>query len=349
MIKKINPRAELISLMRGFFVCPIISFLHNHKLVDKIIKSDFNSQSFRAIKNKLFFEKILFYLVSLGLLNIKKKKNTRNKLFYATKLGKKIFLRSGSFLLLHSYKPFVNELEKNLIKKKTSLIFCNRGENVIGSGSTNNKKFFPNAIDLVKKENIGLIADIGCGDGNFISQISKKFPLVPIFASDLSNIAVGASKKRLGANSSKRKIKYLICDAANVKKWASEINKIKIKKNSKILISAWYILHEISKHERQNIIRFFKNIKKYIPNAIILIGEITKIENHVLALNKDVSIMPEFLFFHELSGQGVLKFSDYDHILKKIPYRLSKHIKFDLMRHNKKTIPSAFVWLLKNK
>ena len=98
-----------------------------------------------------------------------------------------------------------------------------------------------------------------------------------------------------------------------------------------------------------NIIRFFKDIKKYIPNAIILIGEITKIENHVLALNKDVSIMPEFLFFHELSGQGVLKFSDYDLILKKIPYRLSKCIKFDLMRHNKKTIPSAFIWLLKNK
>ena len=27
----------------------------------------------------------------------------------------------------------------------------------------------------IKKENIGLVADIGCGDGNFISQISNPF------------------------------------------------------------------------------------------------------------------------------------------------------------------------------
>ena len=52
MIKKINPRSELISFMRGFFVCPIISFLHRHKLIDKIIKQDFNSQTFKSIKNK---------------------------------------------------------------------------------------------------------------------------------------------------------------------------------------------------------------------------------------------------------------------------------------------------------
>ena len=202
---------------------------------------------------------------------------------------------------------------------------------------------------MVKKENIGLIADIGCGDGNFIFQVSKKFPSASIFASDLSSVSVNATKKRLGKSSSKRKKKYLVCDASNVKKWASEINKIKIKNNSKILLSAWYILHEISHHKKNEVIKFFKNIKKYIPKAIILIGEITKIDYNILAINKNVSIMPEFLFFHELSGQGVLKFSDYDFILKKIPYRLLKTIKFDLVKVKNKKVPSAFIWFLKSK
>ncbi len=343
MIKKANPRAELISYMRGFFVCPIVAFLHNNNLIDRIISGKFNSNSFKIIKNKFFFEKILIYLVSLDLLSVK------NNSFKTTKLGRKILLRSGSFLLLHSYKPFVNNLEKSLIKNKNTSISCDREQNVIGSGSINNKKFFPNAIELVKKENIGLIADIGCGDGNFLSQISKKFPKAPIFASDLSNIAVSAAKRRLSKCLPKNKKKYLVCDASNVKKWSKEINKIKIKSGSKILISAWYILHEISNHKKNNIIKFFRNIKKYIPNSIVLIGEIMKIDNKTLAANKSTSIMPEFLFFHELSGQGVLKYEDYNTILKKIPFKLIKNIKFDNLKLNKKSVPSAFVWLLKNK
>ena len=91
--------------------------------------------------------------------------------FTTTTLGKKIFLRSGSFLLLHSYKPFINNLEKSLIKSKKISLKCDRSQNVIGSGSTNNKKFFPKAIELVKNENIGLLADIGCGDGDVIQNL----------------------------------------------------------------------------------------------------------------------------------------------------------------------------------
>jgi|TARA_Y100000294_G_C8519783_1_gene322387 ubiquinone/menaquinone biosynthesis C-methylase UbiE len=348
MTKKTNPRAEIISLMRGFFVCPIISFLHKHKLTDKIIRDEFSKNSFKVIKNKTFFESILNYLVCLGLLRIKRKKNIKNIFYLSTELGKKIFLRSGSFLLLHSYKPFVNKLEKNLTLKKKLSVSCDRGENVIGSGSINNKKFFPRAVDLLKKENIGLIADVGCGDGNFISQVSEAFPSAEIFASDISNIAVKATKKRLSLKSPSQKKNYLVCDAVNVKKWALKIKKIKVKKNSKILISMWYILHEISKNNKFNIIKFFKTIYKFLPEAIVLIGEITRIDNHILAFNKNTSIMPEFLFFHELSGQGILRMSDYDFILKKIPYKLIKKIEFDIVKYKNLNLPSAFIWLLKN-
>ena len=75
---------------------------------------------------------------------------------------------------------------------------------------------------------------------------------------------------------------------------------------------------------------------------------ITKFDYETMALNKSFSIMPEFLFFHELSGQGVLKYEDYDSILKKIPYKLEKQIQFDLIKTKNKSIPSAFIWLLKN-
>lgn len=52
MVKNINPKVELISFIRGFFVCPIISFLHTHNLIEKIINTEFNVNSFKFIKNK---------------------------------------------------------------------------------------------------------------------------------------------------------------------------------------------------------------------------------------------------------------------------------------------------------
>ncbi len=336
-----NPREELISLMRGFFVCPIISFFHSQSLIEKILSKSFKVENFKNIKNKNFLKNIFLYLVSLGLLELK---NNKKKIFKATKIGTKIFKRSGSFLLIHSYKPFINELEKNLISKSNPNIRCDRAENVVGSGSTNNKKFFPSAIKLLKKDEIGLVADIGCGDGNFLSQISKKFPGTPLFASDISQIAVNATKNNLKRFKTKKN--YLVCDASNVKKWSREIKKIKLKKGSKILITIWYILHEISNNNPKKVINFFNKIKKTLPNASILIGEITRFDYKTLYLNKDNSIMPEFLFFHELSGQGILRHEDFNLVLKKIPYKLKKNISFDNVKVKNKKIPSAFIWYL---
>lgn len=105
-------------------------------------------------------------------------------------------------------------------------------------------------------------------------------------------------------------------------------------------------MHEISKSDPRLIIKFFEKIKKNIPNAILLIGEITKFNNTVLNKNKKISIMPEFLFFHEISGQGVLKYNDYKTILKKIPYTLKRSLNFDIVKEQNKKTPSAFVWLL---
>ena len=339
---KTNPREEIIAMMRGFFVCPIISFLHSQDLIQMMLGKSFSVEKFKKVKNKHFLNNIFLYFTSLGILTTVKKSKS---IFKATFLGKKILKRSGSFLLIHSYKPFIDELKKNIISTKNPMIECNRAENVVGSGSTNNKKFFPSAINLLNRNEIDLVADIGCGDGNFLYQLSKKFPGIPVFASDISKIAVNTTKNNLLALKSKKK--FFVCDASNVKKWSKEIKKFKIGNDAKILVSIWYILHEISKNKPKLIIKFFKELKKNLPNAVVLIGEITRFDHKTLANNKALSIMPEFLFFHELSGQGVLKYEEFKYILKKIPYKLEKNIKFDQVKSSGKKVPSAFIWYLK--
>ena len=338
-----NPRSTLISFMRGFFICPIISFLLKNNLIEIFFKKEFSLNDFKKIKNKKYFYNILLYMLSLGLIKfINKKKKT----FKATHLGQKIFLRSGSFLILHSYKSYIDNLDKTLIKNQISGIKCNREENVIGSGSIHKKKFFPNAFKLIKKKDIGLIVDIGCGDGNYLKEINKRFNNIPILASDISAIAVKQAKKNLKNLNCQKK--FFICSAFNVEKWSKEVIKFKLKNNKKVLISLWFILHEISNGKTENIIVFFKNLKKYLPNAQIIIGEIVDLPKDILRTNIDISIMPEFLFFHQLSNQGVLKYSDFNQIRRKIPQKLNQEIKFDIVNYKKKSVPSAFIWSLSN-
>ena len=92
-----------------------------------------------------------------------------------TFLGKKILSRSGSFHLIHSYAPFINNLEEILKSKTKKNIQCDRNENILGSGLTNGRKFFPKALELIKDDDFDIVADIGCGNGDFLSKtISKK-------------------------------------------------------------------------------------------------------------------------------------------------------------------------------
>lgn len=346
MNNKINPRSDIISLLRGFFSLPIITTINKLGIIDVFHKKKIVSiNDFKKIKNKNFLHSIFNYLESLGILNIQKK--SKSNFYKVTYLGNKIFKRVGSFHLLNSYSPFIINLENFLIKKNNNNISCNRTENVIGSGLTNGRKFFPKAFEFFKKNEFKIIADIGCGNGDYLDKSIKYFDKSIYFASDISGEAIKETKKNLLKKHNKKKIRFFKSDAYDVKKWSRSLNKLSKSANDKILISMWYIVHEISKNKKHRIINFLKNIKKYCPKAEIIIGEIIKVKNQVLSKNKDISILPEFLFFHEISRQGVLSIEDFKYIKKRIPYKLANMHNFDYVFDKNKKIPSAIIWHLK--
>ncbi len=342
MTKKINPRSELIYLMRGFFSLPVVISLSNNGVLEKILTSQVNATKFKSIKNKKFLNSIFNYLANLGILKKKIIKGKEN--FNITILGKKILSRVGSFHLLNSYGPFINNINKILDKKSRTNISCDREENVLGSGLTNGRKFFPKSFEFFKRDEFDVIADIGCGDGEYLSRSIKYFSKADFFASDISQKALIECKKKLRKKTNR--ITFFKSDAFNVKNWSKILNKITQNKKKKILITMWYVVHEISKNNRHRVINFFKEIKKNCPNANVLIGEIINIDPLTLSKNRDISILPEFLFFHEISGQGVLKINDFDYIKKKIPYNLSNSHEFDYVKNKNKKTPSAIIWHL---
>ena len=124
-----NLREQIILLLRGFFLTPIIATLAKKNIFqDNKIK--------KSILKKIEYEHLINYLYNLNLL--KKKKNN----YFLTELGKKIFFRSGSFNIVNSYKNYIFRLEKildnqNILKK----LKVDRSENILGSSSTNYENF----------------------------------------------------------------------------------------------------------------------------------------------------------------------------------------------------------------
>ena len=196
---------------------------------------------------------------------------------------------------------------------------------------------------------LGTIVDIGCGDGYFLSKVIEKFPEVDVVASDLSEIAIDQTVLNLDAIDNSLDITTILEDAYDVKKWSAEL----LNKNSdikeEIVISIWYVLHEVSQGKTDRVVKFLKEIYEFLPKAQLIIGEITRVDDELLSRNRYHSLLPEFQFFHDISKQGILSWEEYQLILKDIPYSLKAEKLFDPILDDVEVIPTSFIWHLSPK
>lgn len=339
----LNPREEIVSLMRGFFACPLITALGKRGVFSRFLDGPFTANDFPQIVDRELFEYVLTYLESIGLLS---KDNEKSNIYTATDLGTKIFKRYGSFVLLHSYRDLIEHMDSLLFEESSQKPECDRLDNVIGSGLTNGRKFFPKAIEMLKTMDLRVIADIACGDGDFLGRVIQEFPDIDVIASDLSQISVEQTMKNLSKRYPRTPIEPIQTDALYVPSWARSVEKHHEEAGGHVVISMWYLVHEISRHDVTLVAEFFQNIRKTCPDAHLIVGEIVNIPPGILARNRHGSIMPEFLLFHDISGQGVLTWKQFQELLEMIPYTLEHEAKFDMVQTSEGESPTGIVWHL---
>jgi hypothetical protein len=110
------------------------------------------------------------------------------------------------------------------------------------------------------------------------------------------------------------------------------------------MISLWFVVHEISQGRVDPVVRFFTALRDLVPEAQILLGEIARLPPETLERVRSTSIMPEFTLFHDLSGQGLLTWEDWQEAAARIPYRVVAEKHFDPVAAG--GVPSSFVWRL---
>jgi hypothetical protein len=335
-------RNRIISLLRGQAACQAIAALAEAGVAEAMLGDSFAVEDFPALRNAKVLRSLFKYLQSLDLLTPPSSEGR----YSLTSAGRTVFKRSGGFLLLSSYDPYFANLGNLLTGEEIAQPTVDRRRNVLGSGSLHSRKFFPCVWEMLDGNPPAVLIDLGCGDGTFLELACGQWPNMTPVASDMSPLAVNYSVDRLkilgrpaGAG--------IVEDACAVESVCSQLPAT-LKSASPVVVSIWFVAHEFSGGKPEVVIDFFRRLKLSLPNAEVAIAEIVAIPPDLLARNHEASIMPEFLFFHELSNQGVLSWEAWQEILKEIPYRLSAERQFDLVEgENGSTIPSSFLWHLK--
>ena len=326
-------------ILRGLYATPIICELSKLGIFTKASKK-INLKNKSKIKNSFVLNLCLDYLSNIGIL-IKKPNN-----YELSEMGYEIFRRSNSFFVPHSYREVILNLG-NILQNKKKLASCkvDRKENILGSGLTHLRYFFQSINYCNSKINYDSLIDLGCGNGHFINEVLKRKKNIKVVGIDLSVDSVNTCKKNISKYIPKNKFKVFKHDISKVSNWKNKISNFLY--GNKPLISLWFMLHEISNHKVKNLKKFLHQLNKNFPNSSVVIGEIVRLEDKILNEIYNKSLMPEYLFFHKISGQGIMSWKEYRSLLIDSPYTLEYKWLFD--NANKSKVPSAFVWILKPK
>jgi hypothetical protein len=335
-------RNRIISLLRGQAACQAIAALAEAGVVESMLGASFAVEDFTAVRSPQVLRSLFKYLQSLDLLA----SSNGNGRYALTCAGRAVFKRAGAFLLLSSYNPYFANLGNLLTGENIAPPTVDRRRNVLGSGSLHSKKFFPCVWDVLGGNPPAVLIDLGCGDGTFLELACREWPNMTAVASDMSHLAVEYSAERL-KNIGRPAGASIVENARSVESWVAQLPH-SLKSASPCTISMWFVAHEFSGGVPETIVDFFRRLRRSLPMAEIALAEIVAIPTQVLAANHEGSIMPEFLFFHELSRQGVLSWDVWQSIRKQIPYELSAERQFDLVEQGDGlAIPSSFFWHLK--
>lgn len=334
-------RGSVISLLRGSFSTPTIAALAELGLIERMLAGPFRVEDFPMAVDKRVLSSVFLYLHSLNLL-----KRMPEGGYGLTDEGRTALKRNGAFLLLFSYRGYFENLAGLLTADAEATV--DRRRNVLGSGSLHSKKFFPAVWEMFRGARPSALIDVGCGDGQFLTDACTAWPGVSIAAVDLSPIAVETTLKRL-ETFGRNDVVGVVKSGANVADWIANVPEA-LKAGSPLVVSMWFVVHEFSGRDPKTVVRFFHEVWSALPKADIILGEINALPPELLAEHHESSIMPELLLFHDLSGQGVLTWESWADVLDEIPYSLIGERQFDLVGEvGEQTTPSSFVWHLRPK
>lgn len=335
---------DLVILLRGFFATPVISSLGRLGVLQQMRSGkEFKVDDFNQVNNHKLLTDTFSYFLRLGL--IERSKNGAQT-FLTTDLGFEVFRRANSFYVPHSYFDYLYKYHEMIQSPDGTVVpEVERLENVIGSGITH-QRYFPPAISFLKRHaGFTTLVDIGCGDGHFLMSLIEKMPNMKLIGIDMSEVSTEATKANISSKYPNVNLVTYCCDGSDINEWSRVV--IENANPNAVAFAMWFFIQEISKNNPDLIVDLLNRIREIFPNAPIVIGEMVKQPEQILVENNHRSLIPEYLFFHDMSNQGVLTWDNYQRILAETGYQIGLEKLYDeVVGVDGQIVPSTFIWCL---
>jgi SAM-dependent methyltransferase len=331
-----DTRATIVHLMRGRFVTPVLAKLGANGVLDRLMAASIAVHDYPQF-NPQVLRSLIEYLAALDLVE-----TTGAGKWQASRLGRKVFQRWGAFCILNSYEDYFSQLDELLEStNKPTHITVDRVQNTVGSGQLHARKFFPAALDMLAGPPPDVLVDIGCGDGTFLGAALDRYPHAKVVAVDLSGEAVDLARSRLASRIHQGWL-GVVADGAEVEIWSKHVPR----DGQRVVVSGWFVLHEFCHGSVEKAREFLLAVRKRLPNAEIVIGEVVRAHPTTLAQQYSRSALPEFQLFHALSGQGLLTWDQFRELRADMPYYIKCERLIDSVQTNAGSVPTNLIWHL---
>jgi hypothetical protein len=114
-----------------------------------------------------------------------------------------------------------------------------------------------------------------------------------------------------------------------------------------VMVSAWFVFHEVLGQERQRLPRLLTDYHCLAPQCGLLLGELFEIPTDFLSRCSNLTAHPEFMLVHELSGQKLIPISAWQDAIAASGWQSELFIGLDLLNAEQQDYYGSGIWYLK--
>ncbi len=327
-----HTKNEIVAVARGYYALPILMALARAGIVERILEQGVDLADLKGNQRNLRI--CLDYLRNLGWLILEEDH------YRATSLGASVLRRCGAFGILFSYRPYIANLDQLLFDDEAK-VQVYRDENVVGSGEAHVRKYFSRTAEFLAASEAQYVLDVGCGDGTFLNYCREVRPDIGLIGVDYSERALEVTRNNLDAEA--------ILFQGNVSEPEVTLEKLHRRgiDPAEILVSVWFIFHEVLGMEGIDLAAMLRGYKELSPEHGMIVGEIFDIPHEVLAEHHNEIAIPEFNLFHDLSGQKLFTRDAWQEAIAVSGFATGNFIGLDVLPWKETEYFGSAIWFLK--
>ncbi len=206
-------------------------------------------------------------------------------------------LSRGWFYLANGYENVLFHMEDLVRKKmKYGADLVRDGRLVgVGSGLASRDFYFPVVLEKIAHSGYRRVLDIGCGDGEFLRLVCKRFPQATAVGLDLSPDAVKAGNEQIRAEGLSNRIQLHVGDALRLPEYKDVLQCVDA-------AATFFVLHEFCGGPgNPRAVGFLKAFRAALPGVPFLICETVRPPAEEMRQRPGPAI--EYFLFHDLSNQ----------------------------------------------